>query len=99
MPTVIGILSHSVATLRLVLKSVVSTEPWLRDPYALPIPWKADEERRVQEAPSLSLGYMGHDGIVTPHPPISRALRMVKKALEAGVTMYVAMMQHRFYRY
>lgn len=83
MPTVIGIFGHSVETLRLVLKSIISTQPWRRDPYTLPTPWQVDQELQIERATSLSFGYMDHDGIVKPHPPIARALRIVKEALEA----------------
>ncbi len=80
--TTIGILGHSVETLRLVLSSIVSTEPWLRDPYAVSLPWRLDKEGQVQQTQSLNIGFLEHDGIVRPHPPIARALRMVKEALE-----------------
>ena len=40
MPTVVGLIGNSLATLKLVFKSLLSTEPWLHDPYALPIPWR-----------------------------------------------------------
>ncbi|KAI1138637.1 amidase [Hypoxylon sp. FL0543] len=82
MPTVTGIIGHSVASLRLVFRSLISTEPWKRDPYTLPIPYRDELEREIRDTPRLNLGFMEHDGIVRPHPPIARALRMVKKALE-----------------
>ncbi|OTA89503.1 hypothetical protein M434DRAFT_398549 [Hypoxylon sp. CO27-5] len=82
MPTVAGIIGHSVAAINLVFKSVISTEPWQRDPYALPIPYRDNIYREVRDARHLNLGFMEDDGIVRPHPPIARALRMVRKALE-----------------
>ncbi|KAI0378565.1 amidase [Hypomontagnella monticulosa] len=84
MPTVPGIIGHSVASLRLVFRSLMSTKPWKRDPYALPIPYRDDIEREIYKTPRLHFGFMEHDDIVRPHPPIARALRMVKEALEIG---------------
>lgn len=83
MPTVVGIMGHSIQTLSLVFKSLLSTEPWLHDPYILPIPWRDtpyDQNHRASGS-SLSFGFMKHDGLVTPHPPIGRALRIVERAL------------------
>jgi amidase len=77
----------SVSTLKLVFKSLLSTEPWLHDPDALPIPWRGDREFRMGSQGYLpAFGFMPHDGIVAPHPPISRALNTVRAALiEAGL--------------
>ncbi|KAF8846807.1 amidase [Acephala macrosclerotiorum] len=84
MPTVAGIMGHSVETLRLVFKALLSTEPWLYDPYVLEVPWR---EYSVDHGPgnsSLSFGLVKDDGVVTPHPPIARALEIVQKAMLAA---------------
>ncbi|KAJ5613905.1 hypothetical protein N7528_007559 [Penicillium herquei] len=84
MPTVVGIMGNSVQALMLVFKSLLSTEPWKYDPYTLPIPWRED----MQFDPSSNAGYkpafglMLNNSLITPHPPISRALRMVRQALD-----------------
>ncbi|KAK4189443.1 amidase signature domain-containing protein [Podospora australis] len=77
-PTVAGIMGPSVATLRLVFQSLLSTKPWLSDPYTLPIPWTGTSKNEISN-PVFAL--MPHDGIVSPHPPISRALKIVEAAL------------------
>lgn len=83
MPTVVGIMAHSVDTLHLVFKSLLSTEPWLHDPYSLPIPFRTEREYDpAKEEPTPSFGFMPNDGLVAPHPPIARALRIAQKALE-----------------
>ncbi|KAK3317078.1 amidase signature domain-containing protein [Apodospora peruviana] len=88
MPVVAGIMGVSIATLRAVLESLLSTEPWLRDPYAVPLPWREAEEYHADTHGSLAFGFMEHDGIVTPHPPVQRALKMVKITLrEAGYNL------------
>ncbi|KAK3395141.1 amidase signature domain-containing protein [Podospora didyma] len=88
MPTVAGVMGRSIDTLRLVLKSLLSTEPWLQDPYVVPLPWRDAEEYHPSDSPTeskLAFGLLENDRAVTPHPPVQRALRMVKVALqEAG---------------
>ncbi|KAJ0423035.1 amidase signature domain-containing protein [Aspergillus carlsbadensis] len=60
--------------------TVVGQEPWLTDPRCLPIPW-----RSVTPKPKLKFGVLHSDGIVTPTPPVSRALReTVTKLQKAG---------------
>ncbi|KAM7192735.1 Amidase signature domain containing protein [Rhypophila sp. PSN 637] len=86
MPAVAGIMGVSTATIRLVLKSLLSTEPWLHDPYIVPIPWRETEEHHAESGnldPPYrpAFGIMENDGVVTPHPPVQRALKAVKKAL------------------
>lgn len=88
-----GFLSTSLDGIELVLKSVLSTQPWIRDPVVLPMPFRQevfDEYlTRAQSdgtassgRPPLKLGIMWTDGLVQPHPPITRGLRMVSDALE-----------------
>lgn len=80
MPEVAGIMGHSVGALSLILKSLLSTEPWLHDPLVMPVPW-----REVSESSVVAFGFMKDDGLVTPHPPIARALEIVEAALrESG---------------
>jgi amidase len=79
-PTVVGILARSLETIHFVFESLLSTEPWLRNPEVLPIPFRASIH---DEYSKLAVGIFPSDGIVKPHPPVSRAIEMVKEALEA----------------
>ncbi|KAL8407790.1 hypothetical protein RB594_006570 [Gaeumannomyces avenae] len=83
MPTVAGIMARSPGTVRLVFKSLVDSEGWIQDPYVLPIPYRSEKEYKHEEdGYKPTFGIMLNDGIVNPHPPIARALRIVKAALE-----------------
>lgn len=82
-PTVVGMMGPSVSSLRSMFKALISTEPWLHDPDVLPLPYRSDAECDPQKTPKLSFGIFEADGVVTPHPPITRAVREVAKALEA----------------
>jgi len=74
-----------VASLKLLVKSLLSQKPWLHDPLCLEIPWRNDQEEEIRNILSwsmLAFGVMKHDGVVTPHPPVQRAMDIVIKTLE-----------------
>ncbi|KAI5861637.1 amidase signature domain-containing protein, partial [Durotheca rogersii] len=76
-PTVPGVLGHSVASLEYLVKSLVSLKPWPHYPDVKLFPWRDQGEMNFK----LSFGIMKFDGVVMPHPPILRALGTVEKAL------------------
>jgi len=62
------------------METYLSYEPWIKEDYLVPIPW-----RSVTIPPKLKIAVMWTDGIVTPHPPVTRALKEVaQKLVEAG---------------
>lgn len=83
-PSVMGIMGPSISTLRFVFKSLLSTSPWLHDPEVNNMPWRVEQDEFANTNSSISFGLLESDGIVTPHPPISRALRIVAAALHAN---------------
>lgn len=83
--SVVGPLSHSVGSLKLLVKSLLSQQPWLHDPLCLEVPWRDEHEKQIQEfigTSKLAFGIMRHDGIVTPHPPIQRAFDIIVETLQ-----------------
>jgi amidase len=95
-PSSVGVMATSVDALKLVASALISTQPWLRDPNLVPLPWRSEMEqdilrradgsgRAVVEKKPLKLGILFNDGFMTPHPPITRGLRILQKALvQAG---------------
>ncbi|KAJ3544818.1 hypothetical protein NM208_g2846 [Fusarium decemcellulare] len=61
--------------LDLFMKVVLDSEPWRLDPFVVPQPWVPYKFNRP-----LKIGIQMSDGVVTPHPPITRALRQVSAA-------------------
>ncbi|KAL2833984.1 amidase signature domain-containing protein [Aspergillus pseudoustus] len=57
--------------------TVVGQAPWLTDPKCLPIPW-----RKVSPKGKLKIAVLYNDGIVTPTPPVSRALNETAEKLK-----------------
>lgn len=88
--SVVGPLSQTVGGLRLAMKSLLSTQPWLHDPIVIELPWREDQEREVLDLiesstagkGQLAIAVMESDGSVTPHPPVQRAMKIVINTLE-----------------
>jgi len=66
--------------MRLFLEAVLGANPAHRDPDVLPIPLSVPDLTQRK----LRVGIMMHDGVVMPHPPTLRALKLAKAKLEAS---------------
>lgn len=80
--SVVGPLAHSVATLRLAVRTCLAQQPWLHDPVIIELPWRDAMEQAVLDAAAatpgqLTFGIMRDDGLVRPLPPVRRALDIV----------------------
>lgn len=78
-----GPMSRSLQSVQLYCEAVLSEKvaPWNFDHKCLPIPWRRNV---IQPAGrKLRLGLVGpDDGLVTCHPPVERALKLVRESLE-----------------
>lgn len=75
-----GPMARTLAEIILYCKTIIDKQPWYHDPKCVPIPW-----RTIESKPRLKLAVFHHDGIVTPTPPVARALReTVQKLKDAG---------------
>jgi hypothetical protein len=61
----------------LIMKTIIDTEPWLSDPSLVPVPWNPTPFQPTR----LKVGYFTSDGVVTPQPPIVRAMKAALDAL------------------
>ncbi|KAJ4403175.1 hypothetical protein N0V91_006752 [Didymella pomorum] len=93
--SVVGPLGTTAGSLRLVSKALLAQQPWLHDPLVHEIPWRSEEEDKIQQLlqfigesvpkeKKLVIGVLHTDGVVTPTAPIRRAIELVSKALEAA---------------
>ncbi|OAQ65418.1 general amidase [Pochonia chlamydosporia 170] len=89
----VGFLSTSLDGLDLIFRGILSTEPWLRDPAVVPMPFRqsvveeymsrVDQTVALKESKRpLKLGIFWTDGVVQPHPPITRGLKKVVTAVK-----------------
>ena len=87
--SVVGPISHSVASLKLLVQALLSQDPWLHDPLVHEIPWRHEYEQQTVDlingsrhaSGNLAFGILEHDGQVTPHPPVQRAMKIIKETL------------------
>jgi amidase len=76
----IGPLSTSLEGCKLFMKTLIDAKPWYKEPSLLPFPWK--EEDAFQDK-KVKVAVLWDDGVVKPHPPVTRALRQVVEKLKA----------------
>ncbi|CAF1410010.1 unnamed protein product, partial [Rotaria sordida] len=69
--TTIGPLAQAREDINLFMKTILDTQPWLRDPSLVPIPWRLI----TLDSKNLTVAVMWDDGVVHPHPPITRAIQ------------------------
>lgn len=77
--TVLGPLSTSLDGLKIFMKAIIDSEPWLTEPALIPMPWRSYS---IPSHRPLKIGVLWHDGVVRPHPPITRALKLVVDRLK-----------------
>lgn len=78
----IGPLSTSLEGCKLFIKSIIDAKPWLKEPAVLPFPWKEEDAFKGKK---LKVAVLWDDGVVKPHPPVTRALnQVVDKLKEKG---------------
>lgn len=86
--SVVGPIATSVGALKLVIKGLLSQEPWLHDPLVAEIPWRDEQEQAVLDIVNsrgggqLAFGVMVSDGTIRPQPPVRRAIDIVVKTAE-----------------
>ncbi|EPQ61159.1 amidase [Gloeophyllum trabeum ATCC 11539] len=79
-----GPMTNAVSGVKLFMKAVLDSKPWNKDPLAVRKEW-SDKEYALSEhggGGQLSFAIMWDNGLLKPHPPLWRAMRMCKAALE-----------------
>jgi amidase len=75
----IGPLSTSLEGCKLFIKTIIDAKPWYREPALLPFPWKEDDFFKGKK---LKVAVLWDDGVVKPHPPVTRALKQIVEKLK-----------------
>lgn len=86
----VGPMGTSIDGVELMFRSLLTTEPWLRDPAVVPLPFRQDvmdsylsranKDGTATDRP-LKLGVLWTNNVVQPHPPVSRGLKMMVDAV------------------
>ncbi|KAI1099659.1 amidase [Jackrogersella minutella] len=83
-PSSVGPLARNLPSLTLVMKELVQLKPWERDARCAPVPWRDEIFQKFRSEP-LTIGLLTDDGVIRPHPPITRVLlSLVEKLRAAG---------------
>jgi len=77
----IGPLSTSLEGCKLFTKTLIEAKPWFREPSLLPFPWKGENHYTGRK---LKVAVLWDDGVVKPHPPVTRALNRLVDKLKAN---------------
>ena len=85
--SVIGPMAHSVRDLTMLTKTIIAGKPWKQDPEIIELPWRDDKAEHIRcrakgQESGLVFGILVDDGVVKPHPPILRAMRMAVSAIQ-----------------
>ncbi|KAI4594188.1 hypothetical protein KJ359_008463 [Pestalotiopsis sp. 9143b] len=82
-PSSVGPMARSLSSIKHVMHSLISAEPWQYDARCATIPWRDDVYQSFSSKP-LTIGLLLDDGVVRPHPPVTRVLRSAAEALRAA---------------
>jgi amidase len=63
------------------MRGVLGQKPWMMDPRCSPIPWREEIYQEILDQKSLTIGVLFDDGVVTPHPPVTRVLKQAVERL------------------
>lgn len=55
------------------VRELILLQPWTKDSRCAPIPWRADVYQEMQDR-KLTIGVLMDDGVVQPHPPVTRVM-------------------------
>lgn len=82
-PTTVGVFGLAISCLQTAFEALQRAQPWTYDPDVIQIPWRTSKEIKWDSTTTqtLSFAVFRDDGLVMPHPPIQRAMRMVEVAL------------------
>lgn len=87
--SVVGAMTRDLPSLITMTKAVLDTLPWNNDIDVIEMPWKDEALQSVRNRScnqgerngKLVFGLMRSDKTVNPHPPVQRALELVRGAL------------------
>ncbi|PPQ76253.1 hypothetical protein CVT26_008288 [Gymnopilus dilepis] len=83
--SVLGPMTNSLSGIQAFMKAVLDTRPWDMDPMVVRKPWDEEEWNLCEHGgvgAQLCFAVMWDNGVVRPHPPLIRAMKIVKAALE-----------------
>ncbi|KAL6301007.1 general amidase [Sparassis latifolia] len=95
--SVLGPMANSLAAVKIFAKAIIDARPWRKDPLAVRKEWSEREYALAEHGNGVNMCFaiMWDNLVVKPHPPLRRAMEMVKKALEAAGHTVIDWEPHR----
>ncbi|KAL9583068.1 MAG: hypothetical protein Q9212_002927 [Teloschistes hypoglaucus] len=96
---VTGPMSTSLEGVKLFMKTVLAAKPWMTEPALLPIPWRDHIGHLTTDHKGhkkLKIAVLWHDGVVRPHPPVTRALRSIVQKLKSFPEIFTVVDWHPY---
>ncbi len=81
-----GPMCRSLRDMDMYMNILVSSKQYLHDPRVIPFPWTG-VKTSLPDKP-LKIGVMMNDGMITPQPPIARALEWARSKLAAHTSLF-----------
>ncbi|KAF5311010.1 hypothetical protein D9619_007734 [Psilocybe cf. subviscida] len=87
--SVLGPMANSLSGVEVFMKAIIGAKSWNLDPLVIRKPWDGEEYGLAEhggdsQEKKLAFAIMWDNGVVRPHPPLVRAMKMTKAALEAS---------------
>ncbi|KAL6702271.1 amidase signature domain-containing protein [Trichoderma pleuroticola] len=82
-PSSVGPLARSLSTIHHAMREIILREPWQSDHHVSPIAWRQNMYDEYSSR-KLTIGLFLDDGVVRPHPPVTRVLQQAAAALRAA---------------
>ncbi|KAF4332815.1 general amidase [Fusarium beomiforme] len=80
-PSSIGPMARDLSMIKSAMYNLIESKPWEHDARCAPLPWRGHLYEEMHSRP-LTIGVLMDDGVVRPHPPITRTLRDAVEALK-----------------
>lgn len=77
-----GPMCTSLRDMDLFMSVISAAKPYLTDPSLIPLPWSGLNS--TPPAQPLKIGFMWHDGVITPQPPVTKALNWAFEKLNSS---------------
>lgn len=78
----VGPMGRTLAICELLVKTVIDAKPWKKRRELSSVAW--EPEKALKDVKKLRVGILSSDGVVTPQPPVRRALEEVAEKLKSA---------------
>lgn len=84
LPSTLGPMASSLSAVKRFTKTIIDAKPWNKDPLVVRKPWSSQEYELEDHGHGVAMCFaiMWDNEVIKPHPPLVRAMKLAKAALE-----------------